>query len=126
MAKPAKPGVPAAFTVTSGEVHKDNWMGAEASLRVTPADEARTIRITLWNPYYHRAYLNNAVEVSLDGRKVFSDKLHPARSAVIDYVLAEDEPLEVAIKSEACMVPDPLDPRERGVIVKLTQEPVKG
>lgn len=125
MAKASKITGQPGFTVTSGELHKDSWIGAAAELRITPEAEARTIRVTLWNPYYNRAYLNNQVEVTLDGRNVFSDKLHPARSATIEYVLAAGEPLDIGVTSEAVMAPDPLDPRERGVIVKLAQEPAK-
>lgn len=124
MAKAPKVTSQPDFTVTSGELHKDNWIGAAAELRIAPAAEARTIRVTLWNPYYNRAYLNNQVEVTLDGRNVFSDKLHPARSATIEYVLAAGEPLDIGVTSEAFMVADALDPRERGVIVKLAQEPL--
>lgn len=121
MAKAPKTTQPA-FTVTSGELHKDHWTSAATALRISPTGEARVIRLTLWNPYYNRAYLNNQVEVLLDGRKVFTDRMQPARSAVIDYDLAAGEALEVEVRSEAVMVADPLDPRERGIILKLSQE----
>jgi hypothetical protein len=124
MAKPAKASQPS-YSVTSGALHKDHWIGRETTLRIAPASEARTIRLNLWNPYYNRAYLNNQVEVSLDGRGVFSEKLQPAGSAVIEYALSAGEPLDVAIRSEAFMESDALDPRERGIIVKLAQEPAK-
>lgn len=125
MAKAPKSVVQPSYSVTSGTLHKDNWMSRELGLRIAPEGEARSIRITLWNPYYNRAYLNNQVDVALDGRNVFAEKLQPARSVAIDYALPAGEPLEVEIKSEAFMDVDPLDPRERGVIVRLAQEPMK-
>lgn len=125
MAKPAKTLAQPTVSVLSGTLDKDNWMSGEVALRIAPEAAARTIRISLWNPYYNRAYLNNQVEVTLDGRNVFSEKLHPAKSATIEYALAGGEPLEVAISSEARLEPDPLDTRERGIIVKLAQEPLK-
>lgn len=124
MAKAPKPSTPA-YEVTSGVLHKDDWIGDHVVLTVTPAAEPRTIRITVWNPFYNRDYLNNQVEVKLDGRSVFAEKMQPSRAASVDYVLASDEELEVEVRSAACLVADPLDPRERGVIVKLVEEPVK-
>jgi hypothetical protein len=124
MAKPAKASQPS-YSMISGMLHKDHWIGREAALRIAPASAARTIRFSLWNPYYNRAYLNNEVAVSLDGRVVFSEKLQPAASAVIEYALAANQPLEVEITSQAVMEPDPMDPRERGIIVRLVQEAPK-
>jgi hypothetical protein len=112
--------------VTSGVLHKDHWIGAQMSLTVTPDAQARMIRITVWNPFYNRAYLNNEVQVKLDGRSVFTEKMHPARAAVVEYLLAADEELDVEVQSQACLAADVLDPRERGVIVRLSQALVKG
>lgn len=123
MAKAPKSSTPA-FEVLSGELHKDNWASRQVSLRLLPERQARTIRVSVWNPYFNRAYLNNLVKVRLDGRGVLSEKLHPATSAVVEYELPAGEPLEVEIESEASLAPDPLDPRERGVIVKIGQEPL--
>lgn len=124
MAKAPKPSTPA-YEVTSGVLHKDDWIGDHVALTVTPSAEPRTIRLTVWNPFYNRDYLNNQVSVTLDGRSVFSEKMFPARAASIEYVLAADEELNIEVRSEACLTADVLDPRERGVIVKLLQEPVK-
>jgi hypothetical protein len=124
MAKAPKPSTPA-YEVTSGVLHKDHWIGDHVVLTVTPSDEPRTIRITVWNPFYNRDYLNNEVEVKLDGRSVFAERMQPSRAATVDYVLASDEELEVEVRTAARLVADPLDPRERGVIVKLVEEPVK-
>jgi hypothetical protein len=125
MAKAPKTVAQPNYSVTSGVLHRDHWMGRELGLRISPEAEARTIRLTLWNPYYNRAYLNNAVEVLLDGRNVFAEKLQPARTVVVDYALSAGEPLDVEIRSEAFLDADALDPRERGVIVRLAQEPLK-
>lgn len=125
MAKAPKTTSQPSFSVTSGRLDKDNWTSREVALRIAPDPADRTIRITVWNPYYNRAYLNNQIEVALDGRNVLSDKLNPARSVSIDYALMGGEPLDVEVKTEACMDADPLDPRERGVILRLAQEPLK-
>jgi hypothetical protein len=125
MAKAPKTTSQPSYSVLSGRLDKDSWISREVALRIAPEAEARTIRITLWNPYYNRAYMNNQVEVAIDGRNVFSEKLHPARTVVIDHALSGGEPLEVEVKSEASMDADPLDPRERGIIVRLAQEPAK-
>jgi hypothetical protein len=124
MAKAPKSSTPS-YEVVSGELHKDNWSSRQLALRLDPDPQARTIRVTVWNPYFNRDYLNNLVKVRLDGRGVFSEKLHPAASAVVEYELPAGEPLDVEVESEAHLLPDPLDPRERGVIVKLGQEALK-
>jgi hypothetical protein len=125
MAKAAKLSTPA-FEVTSGVLHKDHWIGDHVALTVAATAEPRTIRVTVWNPFYNRAYLNNEVQVKLDGRSVFAEKMHPARAAVVEYLLAADEELDVEVQSQACLAADVLDPRERGVIVRLSQALVKG
>lgn len=124
MAKAPKPATPA-YRVTSGVLHKDDWIGDHVVLTVIADAQPRTIRITVWNPFYNRDYLNNLVTVKLDGRNVFAEKMQPARAATVEYVLAADEELEVEVESSAFLTADVLDPRERGVIVKLAQEPVK-
>jgi hypothetical protein len=124
MAKAPRSSTPT-YEVLSGDLHKDHWASRQVALRLDPQPQARTIRVTVWNPYYNRDYLNNLVKVRLDGRGVFSEKLHPAASAVVEYELPAGEPLEVEIESQAGLEPDPLDPRERGLIIKLGQEPLR-
>lgn len=124
MAKAPKSSTPA-YEVVSGELHKDHWSSRQLELRLDPEPQARIVRVTVWNPYFNRDYLNNLIKVRLDGRGVFSEKLHPASSAVVEYELPAGEPLNIEIESEASLMPDPLDPRERGIIVKLGQEAVK-
>lgn len=124
MAKAPKTSTPA-YQVTSGVLHKDHWIGDHVVLTVQPDAQPRNIRVTVWNPFYNRDYLNNLVSVKLDGRSVFSEKMHPSRAATVEYLLAPDEELEVEVRTEARLEPDVLDPRERGVIVKLAQEPLK-
>jgi hypothetical protein len=107
--------------VLSGSFYEDHWTSPSVALRLLPAGQRRTIRLLIWNPFFNQRYLRNKVAVAFDGEIVFHDLIFGGASLKIERELKAREELLLEVQSEATMGADPLDPRDRGVRMKLTQ-----
>jgi hypothetical protein len=114
------PKVPA-FEVLDGELHGDGWTSQRLAVRFPKEKSDRVIKASIRNPGFNEAYLRNTLTVSFDGQQVFCDVLFAGQGVQVDQRLPAGEEILLELHSEACLLPDALDQRERGVILKLSE-----
>ena len=110
-----------AFEALEGELRDDGWTTRRLALRFPKAKGDRVLKLTLRNPGFNEAYLRNTVRLSVDGTEVFADILFAGQGVVIEQPLPGGVEMLLELDSEAYMVPDVLDQRERGVILRLAE-----
>lgn len=116
----AKPAVPA-FEVLEGELRDDGWTTRRLALRLPKSGAERVLKASIRNPGFNEGYLRNTVKVWIDGQPAFSDILFAGQGVQVEQRIPAREEVLLELESEAYMVPDPLDARERGVILKLSE-----
>lgn len=113
------------FEVLDGALSPDHWTTPTLAVQLAPAPLDRTISATITNPHFNTAYLRNRVTVTMDGATAFADLLFAGHSVRVERFVPAKEGLLIELASEASLEPDALDPRARGVWLKLGQKAVK-
>lgn len=108
--------------VLFGAHYDDDWISPSVAINISPAAERRTIRIFIWNPYFNTQFMRNRLSVVIDGHKVFHDLIFAGSALRLEHEMRARDELLIEIESEAELGYDPLDSRERGVIVRLRQQ----
>lgn len=108
--------------VLDGALSPDRWTTPTIAVQVAPEPRDRTVSATITNPHFNTAYLRNRVTLTMDGETAFADLLFAGHSVRVERFVPAKEALLIELASEASLEPDALDPRARGVWLKLGQK----
>jgi hypothetical protein len=102
-----------------GSCWPDKWIGQYTLLRCTALEELSGIEWRGWNPDWSAIYADNEVSLAVDDCVAKASGLGMGETFAlqVDLHVTKGQPFAIRLASEVFRAADPLDPRERAVIM---------
>jgi hypothetical protein len=102
-----------------GNCWPDKWIGQYTLLRCTALEDLSGIEWKGWNPDWSAIYAGNEVTLAVDDNVAKASDLAMGETFVlkVDLRVTKGQPFAIRLTSTMFRTADPLDPRERAVIM---------